>query len=203
MSSRMSTFHRIRKHPVVDLVVTVALAVGIAYLVQAFIVKPYRVPSGSMEPTIAIGERIIAARFVYRFDDPKRGQIIVFHPNGDGIDVFDADTASSETFVKRLIGMPGETIGARAGEVYACDDGPPAEGAPIEQTPGCQVLDEPFVESPQDDFGPVAIPDDRYFMMGDNRADSDDSRNWGPITRDQMIGLAFMSYWPPSRISLW
>jgi signal peptidase I len=200
----MSNFHRFRKHPVVDLIVTVALAVGIAYLVQAFIVKPYRVPSGSMEPTIAIGERIIAARFVYRFTDPQRDQVIVFHPNGEGRDVFDADTASSETFVKRLVGMPGETIGARDGEVFVCDgDTAPSEGAPIEEDPGCRVLDEPFVESFQDDFGPVPIPADRYFMMGDNRADSDDSRNWGPVTKEQMIGLSFMSYWPPSRISLW
>ena len=199
----MATLREIRKHPVVDLAITVAIAVGIAYLVQAFIVKPYRVPSGSMEPTIAIGERIIASRFTMRFSDPSRDQIIVFHPNGSGIDVYDTDTASSETFVKRLIGMPGETIGATGGAVYVCTGDGPGEGAAIEDTPGCRFLDEPFVSSPQDDFGPTRIPDDRYFMMGDNRADSDDSRNWGPITRGQMIGTAFMSYWPPTRISIW
>jgi len=192
-----------RKHPVVDLVITVAIAVGIAYLVQAFIVKPYRVPSGSMEPTIAIGERIIASRFTYRFEDPSRDQIVVFHPNGAGADVYEADTASDETFVKRLIGMPGEVIGAVTGRTYVCTGDGPQEGLAIEETAGCRFLDEPFVSSPQDDFGPVRIPDDRYFMMGDNRADSDDSRNWGPITRDQMIGVAFMSYWPPSRVSIW
>jgi signal peptidase I len=199
----VATLREIRKHPVVDLAITVAIAVGIAYLVQAFIVKPYRVPSGSMEPTIAIGERIIASRFTMRFSDPSRDQIIVFHPNGSGIDVYDTDTASSETFVKRLIGMPGETIGATGGAVYVCTGDGPGEGAAIEDTPGCRFLDEPFVSSPQDDFGPTRIPDDRYFMMGDNRADSDDSRNWGPITRGQMIGTAFMSYWPPTRISIW
>ncbi len=199
----MATLREIRKHPVVDLAITVVIAVGIAYLVQAFIVKPYRVPSGSMEPTIAIGERIIASRFTMRFSDPSRDQIIVFHPNGSGIDVYDTDTSSSETFVKRLIGMPGETIGATGGAVYVCTGDGPGEGAAIEDTPGCRFLDEPFVSSPQDDFGPTRIPDDRYFMMGDNRADSDDSRNWGPITRGQMIGTAFMSYWPPTRISIW
>jgi len=192
-----------RKHPVVDLIITVAIAVSIAYLVQAFIVKPYRVPSGSMEPTIQVGERIIAARFVYRFDDPQRGQIIVFHPNGAGVEVYDAETASSETFVKRLVGMPGETIGAAGGGVYTCEGEGPQEGVAIDETPGCAFLDEPYVSSPEDDFGPVRIPDDRYFMMGDNRSDSDDSRNWGPITREQMIGRAFMSYWPPSRVSIW
>ena len=199
----MASLRELRKHPVIDLAITVAIAVAIAYLVQAFIVKPYRVPSGSMEPTIAIGERIIAARFTLRFSEPQRDQIIVFHPNGVGSDVYDTDTASSETFVKRLVGMPGETIGATGGQVYVCTGKGPGEGASIEATPGCRFLDGPFVSSPQDDFGPVRIPDDRYFMMGDNRADSDDSRNWGPITKGQMIGTAFMSYWPPNRISIW
>ena len=199
----MASLRELRKHPVIDLAITVAIAVGIAYLVQAFIVKPYRVPSGSMEPTIAIGERIIASRFTLRFSDPSRDQIIVFHPNGVGSDVYDTQTASSETFVKRLIGMPGETIGAAGGEVYVCTGDGPAEGGSIESTPGCRFLDEPFVSSPQDDFGPTRIPDDRYFMMGDNRADSDDSRNWGSITKGQMIGTAFMSYWPPNRVSIW
>jgi signal peptidase I len=199
----VASLNDFRKHPVVDLVLTVAVAIGIAYLVQAFIVKPYRVPSGSMEPTIAVGERIIAARFAFRFSDPSREQIIVFHPNGVGADVYDTDTASDETFVKRLIGMPGETIGAIGGRVYICSGKGPKEGQAVKSTPGCAFPDQSYVSSPQDDFGPTAIPADRYFMMGDNRADSDDSRNWGPITRDQMIGLAFMSYWPPSRISIW
>ncbi len=199
----MASLNDFRKHPVVDLVLTVAVAIGIAYLVQAFIVKPYRVPSGSMEPTIAVGERIIAARFAFRFSDPSREQIIVFHPNGVGADVYDTDTASDETFVKRLIGMPGETIGAIDGAVYICTGKGPKEGQSVKSTPGCSFPDQPYVSSPQDDFGPTAIPADRYFMMGDNRSDSDDSRNWGPVTRDQMIGLAFMSYWPPSRISIW
>ena len=199
----MASLNDFRKHPVVDLVLTVAVAIGIAYLVQAFIVKPYRVPSGSMEPTIAIGERIIASRFTFRFSDPSREQIIVFHPNGVGADVYDTDTASDETFVKRLIGMPGETIGAIGGQLYICSGKGPKEGQAVKSTPGCTFPDQSYVSSPQDDFGPTAIPADRYFMMGDNRADSEDSRNWGPITRDQMIGLAFMSYWPPSRISIW
>jgi len=199
----VATLNEFRKHPVIDLIITVAVAVGIAYLVQAFIVKPYRVPSGSMEPTIAIGERIIASRFTYRFSDPERNQIIVFHPNGVGADVYDTNTSSEETFVKRLIGLPGETIGAVGGKVYACSGKGPQSGKSIAKTPGCAFLDQPFVSSPQDDFGPTTLANDRYFMMGDNRSDSDDSRNWGSITRDQMIGVAFMSYWPPSRISIW
>ena len=199
----MASLRELRKNPIIDLVVTVIIAVGIAYLVQAFIVKPYRVPSGSMEPTISIGERIIASRFTLRFQDPTRNQIIVFHPNGVGSDVYDTNSVSDETFVKRLIGMPGETIGAIGGHVYVCTGKGPVEGGAVKTTPGCGFLDQPFVSSQQDDFGPTKIPSNRYFMMGDNRADSDDSRNWGPITKDQMIGVAFMSYWPPNRISIW
>ena len=199
----MASLRELRKNPVIDLAITVVVAVGIAYLVQAYIVKPYRVPSGSMEPTIAIGERIIASRITLRFADPKRFDIVVFHPNGVGSDVYATDHVSDETFVKRLIGMPGETIGATGGEVYVCTGEGPKEGGSIRATPGCTFLAEPFVSSPQDDFGPTRIAANRYFMMGDNRADSDDSRNWGAITRDQMIGTAFMSYWPPSRISIW
>ena len=199
----MASLNAFRKHPIVDLITTIAIAVGIAYLVQAFIVKPYRVPSGSMEPTIAIGERMIAARFTYRFSDPQRNQIVVFHPNGLGNQIYDGPTASDETFVKRLIGMPGELIGAADGHVYVCSGKRPKDLQAVTDTLGCQVLDQPFVSSPQDDFGPTRIAADHYFMMGDNRSDSDDSRNWGSITREQMIGLAFMSYWPPSRISIW
>jgi hypothetical protein len=95
------------------------------------------------------------------------------------------------------------TDGGQEPMVWDCSGKGPAEGGSVKSTPGCGFIDEPFVSSPQDDFGPVAIPNDRYFMMGDNRSDSDDSRNWGPITRDQMIGTAFMSYWPPSRMSIW
>ena len=75
----MASLSDLRKNPVIDLAITVVVAVGIAYLVQAFIVKPYRVPSGSMEPTIAIGERIIASRITLRFSDPSRDDIVVFH----------------------------------------------------------------------------------------------------------------------------
>ena len=185
-----------------DLVVTVLFAVGIAWAVQQFVAKPYRVPSGSMESTIAIGERIIAARLTMRFQDPSRNQIIVFHPNGVGADVYDTDTASSETFVKRLIGMPGETIGAVGGKVYVCSGEGPTEGGSVTSTPGCDFLDQPFVSSAQDDFGPTKIPEGRYFMMGDNRSNSDDSRNWGPIAQHQMIGPALLTYWPITRIGL-
>jgi signal peptidase I len=192
-----------RKHPVVELITTLVMAVAIAYCVQAWVVKPYRIPSESMVDTLRVSDRIIAARFLYHLKDPSRQDIIVFQPNGEGDSVFRSDTVADTVFVKRLIGLPGEIIGAREGDVYVCDqEQAPDPTRPVEQTPGCRFLDEPYVSSQQEDFGPETIPPDRYFMMGDNRADSDDSRNWGPITRDQIIGRAFMTYWPIPRISI-
>jgi signal peptidase I len=191
-----------RKHPAVELLTTLVMAVAIAYCVQAWIVKPYRIPSESMTDTLLVSDRIIAARFLYHLKDPSRGDIIVFKPNGEGDQAFRTDHVADTVFVKRLIGMPGEWIGARDDRIFVCDGGTaPDRTKPIEQTTGCRYLDEPYMSSPQDDFGPEQVPAGRYFMMGDNRADSDDSRNWGPITRGQIIGRSFMTYWPLDRIS--
>jgi signal peptidase I len=181
----------LRKHPVVDLVLTLVVAVAIAYGVQAWIVKPYRIPSESMVDTFRIGDRVLAARFLYRFKDPERGDVIVFHPNGKGSDAFLTDSVADVVFVKRLIGMPGEWVQAEDGHVQICK-GPNGNG--------CRTLDEPYVSSAQENFGPFKIPAGKYWMMGDNRAASDDSRVWGTITKDQMIGRAFMIYWPPTRL---
>jgi signal peptidase I len=199
----MTTWNEFRKNPIVDLVVTLVVAIGIAFLVQLWVVKPYQVPSASMERTVLIGDRVIAARFLYHLKDPSRGEIIVFHPNGEGEDATLTTSVSSSTFVKRLVGMPGEFIGASGGRTYVCSARAPADPAAPNQTPGCRYLDEPYVSSEQEPFGPTRVPDDRYFMMGDNRADSKDSRAWGPIHRSQIIGRAFTTYWPPTRISVY
>jgi signal peptidase I len=189
-------FRAVRKNPFVDFVITIAVAIVIAYFVQLWIVKPFQIPSQSMKTTFHVGDRILAARFLYHFTDPARGDIIVFHPNGFGDNPEPTDHVASVVFVKRLIGLPGEWIRARGGHVQICT----GDGT------GCRVLDEPYVSSPQEDFPAppqraIHIPAGRYFMMGDNRANSDDSRIWGPITRAQIIGRAFMIYWPPDRIS--
>jgi signal peptidase I len=200
----LQLIHQWRKHPVIDLVLTLVMAVAIAYCVQAWIVKPYRIPSRSMTDTLLVSDRIIAARFLYHLKDPARGDIIVFQPNGQGNKVFLSNGVADTVFVKRLIGLPGEIIGARNDQVYVCNGtSAPDVTRPIDQTPGCQYLKEPYKSSHQDDFGPQQIPADRYFMMGDNRADSDDSRNWGPVTRGQIIGRAFMTYWPLNRIGFY
>ena len=202
-----SALAEFRKNPVVDLVITVTMAIAIAYAVQLWIVKPYRVPSQSMEQTLHVGDRILAARFLYHLTDPSRGDIIVFHPNGRGADVFQTDTASSQNYVKRLVGMPGEWIGSSGGKVYICETRAPESRLTPTNTPGCRFLVESYTttatgqcSSTTGDFGPRHLGDDQYMMLGDNRQFSEDSRCWGPIRREQIIGRAFAIYWPPTRI---
>jgi signal peptidase I len=189
---------------IIELVVTVAIAVGLALLIQAFIVKPYRIPSGSMEPTLAIGQRILANRMI---DHPSIGDIVVFHPpagadpqsaqcgdpnQGTGHEqACDTPTPqqSSQTFIKRVVAGPGDTIYIKDGHVYRNGKlQPDSFTYPCGAGPDCNF--------PK----PITIPPGDYFMMGDNRGESDDSRFWGPVPDKWIIGVAFFTYWPPDRI---
>jgi signal peptidase I len=200
----------VRFRGVAELVVTIVVAVGIAVLVQAFVVKPYRIPSGSMEPTLNIGQRILANRMI---SHPSLGDIVVFHPpsgadsesiatcgvadEGEGATgrffprACDAPTptASSQTFIKRVVGVPGDRIKIIDGHVYR--NGVAEKDAYIR---ACG--DGPECNFPQT----IVIPPGDYFMMGDNRESSDDSRYWGPVPDKWIIGVAFFTYWPPDRI---
>jgi signal peptidase I len=205
----MTTLQRLRKHPVVDLGITLAVAIGIAFIVQLWVVKPYRVPTASMESTVLIGDRVIAARFLYHLREPARGDIVVFHPNGTGEEAERSDSVADVTCVKRLVGLPGEIVGAGDGRTYVCNERAPTDPARADATPGCSYLDEPYLNDlsafdlpPQEDWGPVEVGEGRYFMMGDNRNDSKDSRSWGSIERDQIIGRAFVTYWPLNRLDV-
>jgi signal peptidase I len=194
-----------------ELVVVVAIALGIALLVQAFVVKPYRIPSGSMEPTLSVGERVIVNRIGNRFAAPGVGDIVVFHPphGADTNECGDAGqgpfydgprsrlpcdrptpTRSTQNFIKRVVGLPGDRIAVRDGHVVRN---------------GVQQR-EPFIRAcgggPDCNLGTITVPPDDYFMMGDNRGASDDSRYWGPVPRSWIIGGAFVSYWPPDRVGL-
>jgi signal peptidase I len=188
----------------IELVVTVAVAVALALLIQAFIVKPYRIPSGSMLPTLHIGQRVLANRL---FVNPGIGDIVVFHPpagadpqpavcgdpnqGGTNETACDKPTAqeSSQTFIKRVVGLPGDRLSIRNGDVYrngVKENAPYA--APCGDAEGCNMPN------------PIVVPPDDYFMMGDNRGFSDDSRFWGPVPAKWLIGIAFFTYWPPDRI---
>jgi signal peptidase I len=192
-------------------VVTVAVAVGLALLIQAFVVKPYRVPTGSMLPTLAIDQRILANRMDTA---PGVGDVVVFHPpHGADLDSgqcadprqgFSADGEalaqpcdqplpgeSQQTFVKRVVGVPGDVLRIVGGHVIR--NGKPEPDAYISACGG--VAECTF-------SGSIRVPAGDYYMMGDNRGDSDDSRYWGPVPQRSIIGVAFFTYWPPDRIGV-
>jgi signal peptidase I len=192
-----------------EIVLVAAIALGLADAVQAFVVKPYRIPSGSMLPTLQIGQRILVDRIGSDFSSPHVGDIVVFHPpanwaqgcadpsqgvTADGSNASQAcDVAqrrsASVTFVKRVVAGPGDTVTVMDGHVYrdgvrerdsyalACGGGP-----------ACSFS------------RPITVPKGDYYMMGDNRGESDDSRFWGPVPKAWIIGKAFFTYWPPDRI---
>lgn len=189
---------------VIELVATVGVAIGLALLIQAFIVKPYRIPSGSMEPTLSIGQRVLTNRLI---GHPSVGDIVVFHPpagadpaqpvcgnpdEGNGHSrACDQPTSqeSPQTFIKRVVAGPGDTIYILNGHVY--------RNGVKEKAPYIY----PCVGDPSCTFrAPIKIPAGDYFMMGDNRGASDDSRFWGPVPDKWIIGVAFFTYWPPDRI---
>jgi signal peptidase I len=172
-------------NPFVELILILAVAFGLAYVVQAWVVKPYRIPTGSMEPTLDVGDRVLVNRLVYRFHGPHRGDIIVFHPPGHGdTAVRGAATEASVTYIKRVIGLPGETLQIGRGIVTICK--------PAGQN--CHALHEPYTEGSGSapTYGPFTVPNGDYFV----------SRYWGPLPRRDIIGEAFLVYWPPDRIDL-
>ena len=195
--------HR-RARALFELALTVAVAVGLAFAVQAWAVKPYKIPSASMQPALQIGQRILVNRLV---NHPSIGDIVVFHPPagansqpsicgdaGQGASHRQAcDTPtrqeSSQTFVKRVVAGPGDEVQIINGHVYRN---------------GIREHDSYAVAcgaSPECNFPtPITIPKGDYFVMGDNRPNSDDSRFWGPVPNSWIIGVAFFTYWPPDRI---
>ncbi len=185
----------------IDWIVTIVGAVAIVLLVKAFVVNPYRIPSSSMEPTLhcarpetgceaRYSDRVLANRFLYHIRDPRRGEIIVFKTPP----LAKIKCGAGGTFVKRLIGLPGDTVELRlsGGDGYVYING--------------KRLKEPYIEkdrrSAVQSYGPTKVPPGNYFMMGDNRNASCDSRMWGTVPRKNLIGKVFATYWPPNRISL-
>ncbi len=184
----------------------VALAIGLALGIQAFVVKPYQIPSESMVPTLEVGQRVLVNRLSYHFGDPGVGDIVVFHPpvgadrgNQCGVarDTGEAcpeatPEMSDTNFIKRVVAVGGDRLRIENGIPIV--NGEPVEGdwetRPCRAGGTCNLPEE------------IEIPPDHYFMMGDNRGASDDSRFWGPVPRDWIIGKAFLTYWPPDRIGI-
>jgi signal peptidase I len=184
------------------------MAIGLALGIQAFLVKPYQIPTESMEPTLDPGERVLVNRLSYTIGgDPSVGDVVVFHPpagadsgggecgvqrKGDQPCPTETPERSDQNFIKRIVAGPGDTL-------YIEDGHPVVNGE--------KVADEPYIKpcgggSTCNLQEEITIPPDHYFMMGDNRGESDDSRFWGPVPKDWIIGKAFFTYWPPKEIGI-
>ena len=194
----------------IELILVVAVALFFALTLQALAVKPYRIPSESMLPTLKPGQRILVDRLSHHVGtDPKLGDVTVFYPPRGADDgecghaghgpVYDGGpetrescdaptrTHSDATFVKRVVGLPGDTIAVANGHVIR-------NGRPTS---------EPFASecsAAECNLNPIKVPAGMYFLMGDNRGNSDDSRFWGPVPRAWIIGKAVVSYWPPNAV---
>jgi signal peptidase I len=156
------------------------VAVVAAILIRSFVVQPFFIPSGSMEPTLQVNDRVLVNKLSYHFHPVHRGDIVVFHkPPSD-------NSPGVKDLIKRVIGLPGETISGQNGRVYI-------NGDPLTES----WLPKGETTQP---FPPTAIPAGDYFMMGDNRGDSADSRFFGPVAKKLFIGRAFLRVWPLSRI---
>ena len=159
-----------------------------ALLIQAFLVKPYRIPPNPWRTRSSIGDRVLVDRVSWRFSDPGRQDIVVFHPPFEG-----------PVLIKRIIGMPGDEISLEDGAVYV--NGQKLDEPYVREVDGEAVPSEPFDNGlPWSLQQPYTVPAGNYFVMGDNRIDSGDSREFGPVPRAQLVGKAFARYWPPGRI---
>src|SRR5215212_6681823 len=164
-----------------QLLVCLALVFG---FVRPFVMEAFWIPSGSMIPTLEIGDRVLVNKFIYRFTEPERGDIIVFRSVAEG----------GVDLIKRVVGLPGDKVELLHGQVYLNGQ---RQNEPY-------VVNKPCVSGmPKTcSYGPVTVPKGHYFVMGDNRANSADSRFIGPVPKKTIVGEAFLRIWPPGRVGL-
>lgn len=153
-----------------DIIITLLLALFIFFVVQVTI-QSCQVDGESMEPSFEEPQRLLVIKAVYWFGDPQRGDVVIFH----------SKTRSDENLIKRVIGLPGETVEIKDGTVYIYDE----------------PLEEPYIaELPDSDYPSIEVPEGEYFVMGDNRNHSNDSRSWGALPGENIIGKVWLCYWP-------
>ena len=159
--------------------VTIVVIAGVLVLILQAVVQKFIVDGHSMDNTLQNGQQFMVNKVVYNLHEPKRGDIIVFHPPTE---------VDTDDYIKRIIGLPGETIFINEGTVYIID----TEGTVTE-------LEEPYIELESNrSLAAVTIPEGEYFVMGDNRGNSADSRNGWTLERENIIGKAWVTIWPPS-----
>lgn len=168
------------ENPWVEGFKTIGLSVFLAIGIRSFVAEARYIPSGSMEPTLQINDRLIIDKISYNFRQPQRGDIVVFSPT-EAL----KQQNFKDAFIKRVIGLPGETVEVKGGRVYVND----------------QALREQYIEEePEYSYGPVTVPEDNYLVLGDNRNNSYDSHYWGFVPRNNIIGRAIVRFWPLNRV---
>jgi len=176
-----------------DTIKGIIIIVLLVVLIRVYFVEAFQIPSGSMKDTLLVGDLILANKLIYRFIEPKRGDIVIFkYPHQDNSinpyktlkqwvgDLTGRPLINRKNLIKRVIGLPGETLEMKEGVIYI-------NGRP---------LNEPYLKfKPEGNFGPYNISEDSYFLMGDNRNESSDSRYWGFLPKKYIIGKALFIYW--------
>jgi len=181
------------KNKFLEFIKTTVYVIALVVIIRVFIIEAFQIPSASMKDTLLVGDLLLVNKFVYRFCVPERGDIVIFkYPHQDNSlnpiktlkqwtgDIIGVPLVQRRNLVKRVVGLPGEEIEMVDGQIYI--DG--------------VKLDEPYLKfEPHGNFGPYKIPEDNFFMMGDNRDNSSDSRFWGSLPRDLILGKALVIYW--------
>lgn len=191
-----------RLRAALEAVAVIGLALGAVLVVKATVAQVFHIPSSSMEPQLRVGDRVLVSRLAYRLHDPNRGDIVVFRDPraapppggfrpgrliGGALEALGLREPEVEVLIKRVVGLPGETVEGRDGGVWV--DG--------------RLLVEPYLPPGvlTGDFGPVTVPSGSYFVLGDNRGSSADSRRFGPVPVSRIIGRAVLIIWPPWRMA--
>lgn len=188
-----------------ELPILVVVAFAVALIIKSFVLQAFFIPSASMEPTLREGDRVLVEKLSYLVTEPERGQVVVFERDVTGAVVGDPDpswverlsdsfkglfgfpSGDTQDFIKRIMAVEGDTIEGREDGIYVND----------------VKVEEPYLDEGQTTaaFGPFTIPEDHIFVMGDNRDNSDDSRGFGAVPVDRVVGHAFVLIWPPADMS--
>lgn len=167
------------ENPWIEVFRTLSLSVILALGIRSFVAEARYIPTGSMLPTLQINDKLIIDKLSYKFNDPQRGDVVVFNPTEE------LRKQYKDAFIKRIVGLPGETVAVHSGRVYVNN----------------QPLGEDYIsEPPNYNWGPQTVPPNHYLVLGDNRNNSYDSHYWGFLPKENIIGRAIVRFWPPNRL---
>lgn len=176
-----------RENVGLEILKTLGLSVILAFGIRTFVAEARYIPTKSMVPTLQVNDRLIVDKVSYHFKNPQRGDIVVFTPPDEAPVVCGGQppSTSKDAYIKRVVALPGETFEVRQGRVYI----------------NGQALDEDYLEAPSNDlYGPRIVPENSYVVLGDNRNNSCDSRYWGFVPKENIIGRAVVRFWPVNRL---